>query len=428
MDTIFAQATAPGRAGVSVVRISGPDSFMACRRIAGSLPDPRIATLRNIRRQDGTVLDTALLLAFPGPHSFTGEDVVEIHLHGSTAVIDAVLDELAIISGCRMAEPGEFTRRALQNGKLDLTQVEGLADLLEAQTEAQRQQAQAVVSGQFRTLVDELRGKLVRAAALLEAVIDFADEDVPEDVSDEVVALLDEATGILRKQVDGQRFAERVRKGFEVAIVGSPNAGKSTLLNALAGRDVAITSVHAGTTRDVIEVQMDLDGVPAILLDTAGLRDADDPVERIGVERAHARAENADVRIFLLSPDEVPLLEVKTDDFLLKSKADLIGYPEDGISGETGFGVDQLVRRLGRVLKERVGKAGLATRERHHQAFVRSLVNLGQAREIVLGGSEDYDIGAEEVRSALRSLDGVIGRVDVENLLDVVFSSFCLGK
>lgn len=428
MDTIFAPATAPGRAGVSVIRVSGPDALDVCRQVAGDAPTPRVAALRSLRRADGEVLDTGLVLLFRAPHSFTGEDVIEFQVHGSVAIVDALLAELVTLRGCRMAEPGEFTRRALQNGKMDLTQVEGLADLIEAQTEAQREQAQAVVSGAFRDLVEDLRSTLIRAAALLEAVIDFADEEVPEDVSGEVVDLLDRAIGVLRSQIEGQRFAERVRKGFEVAIVGAPNSGKSTLLNALAGRDVAITSVHAGTTRDVIEVQMDLDGVPVTVLDTAGLREAEDPVERIGVERAQARAERADIRVVLLSGEDHPRLEMRPGDIVLRSKADLIGDPEDAISGLTGFGVDRLVRQLGHELRGRVQKAGLATRERHLQAFVQSVGDLERARATVLGGSEEYDIAAEEIRSALRSMDVVIGRVDVENLLDVIFASFCLGK
>lgn len=428
MNTIFAQATVPGRAGITVLRISGPDAFTGCRHLTGDLPPQRRACLRELRRSDGEVLDHALVLVFGRPHSFTGEDVVELQVHGSVAIVGALVAELGSMPGFRMAEPGEFTRRALQNGKMDLTQVEGLADLIEAQTEAQREHAQSVFSGGFRDLVEELRAWLVRAAALLEAVIDFADEDVPEDVSDEVVALLDRAIEVLRKEIDGQRFAERIRKGFEVAIVGAPNSGKSTLLNALAGRDVAITSVHAGTTRDVIEVQMDLDGVPVTVLDTAGLREAQDPVERIGVARAQSRAEGADIRVFLLGPEDAPQLDVRGGDVVVRSKADLIGDPEDGLSGLTGFGVDRLVSQLGRELRGRVEKAGLATRTRHLQAFNQSVGNLGAARLIVLGGDDMYDIAAEEIRSAVRCLDVVIGRVDVENLLDVIFSSFCLGK
>lgn len=428
MDTIFAQATAPGRAGVSVVRVSGQESFNACRRLTGGVPSPRRAALRELRRSDGTVLDHGLVLAFDAPQSFTGEDVVEFQVHGSVAVVDALVAELGGCPGCRMAEPGEFTRRALQNGKMDLTQVEGLADLIEAQTDAQRVLAQAVFSGGFRDLVEELRRSLIRASALLEAVIDFADEDVPENVSDEVVALIDHACEVLRREVDGQRFAERLRKGFEVAIVGAPNSGKSTLLNRLAGRDVSITSVHAGTTRDVIEVQMDLDGVPVTVLDTAGLRDAEDPVEQIGVARARERSEDADIRVFLVGRDEPLRLEQRDGDLVLRSKADLVGDPADGISGLTGFGVERLVSHLRRELQGRVEKAGLATRTRHLQAFQTSRESLELAREIVLGGSSEYDIASEEIRSAVRRLDSVIGRVDVENVLDVIFSSFCLGK
>jgi tRNA modification GTPase len=427
-DTIFAEATVAGRAGVSVVRVSGPNAFKVCERLSGSVPRPRHAALRRLKRADGLILDQALVIAFPGPGSFTGEDVVELQLHGSIAVVSAVLGEIGKVSDCRIAEPGEFTRRSLQNGKMDLTQVEGLADLIEAQTEAQRRQAQTIFSGAFRSLVDDLRNSLIRAAALLEAVIDFADEEVPEDVSDEVVTLLDSCMEIMRKEIDGQRFAERVRTGFEIAIVGAPNSGKSTLLNRLAGRDVAITSIHAGTTRDIIEVQMDLDGVPVTMLDTAGLREADDPVEQIGVERARARAEASDIRVFLVDESGAQVKGFVRGDVVLRCKADLLDNPEDGVSGLTGFGIDRLIKNLTSELRDRVACAGLVTRSRHLQAFERSIGSLRSARDIVLGGTSEYDIAAEEIRSSQRALDAVIGRVDVENLLDVIFASFCVGK
>lgn len=428
MNTIFATATARGRAGVSVIRISGPDAFVACNVLAGGPVEPRRATLRAVKARDGSVLDHALVITFEGPSSFTGEDVVEFQLHGSVAVEKAVLSELARVPGFALADPGEFTRRALVNGKLDLTQVEGLADLVEAQTEAQRRQAQRVFSGEFTSVIEDIRVPLIRAASLLEAVIDFADEEVPEDVSEEVSDLIDTVLTTVRGQIDGQKYAERVRNGFEVAIVGKPNVGKSTLLNMLAGREAAITSHIAGTTRDVIEVQMDLSGIPVTFLDTAGLRDTDDPVEKIGVERAIDRAKNADVRVFLVESGEQPELVVEQDDIVLVSKADLSGSTEQGISGKTGLGVDSLMRNLTSVLSGRVSSASLATRDRHLNAFERATEYLTSAKALTSLGSESYDIAAEELRSALRALDAVIGRVDVENLLDEIFSSFCLGK
>ena len=309
MDTIFAQATALGRAGVSVVRISGPLAHEICARIAGPLPAHRASALRMVKDVDGGFIDQALILRFDAPASFTGEDVVELHLHGSIAIMRRVLGELGQFEGARVAQPGEFTRRALENGRLDLVQVEGLADLIEAETEAQRKQALRVLSGALGEKIENWRRSLIRAAALLEATIDFADEDVPVDVSDEVRDLLDGVDNALLREIEGTKAAERIRTGFEVAIVGAPNVGKSTLLNRLAGREAAITSSIAGTTRDVIEVRMDLGGLPVTLLDTAGIRDSTDEIETLGVELALRRASQADLRIFLLDEGDEPQLQ-----------------------------------------------------------------------------------------------------------------------
>lgn len=428
MDTIFAEATAPGKAGVSVVRISGPDAHGIVRGLAGELSADRVLALHQIKDTEGEVLDHCLAVKFSAPNSFTGEDVVELHLHGSRAVVHKVLLELGRRPGARLAEPGEFTRRALQNGKLDLTQVEGLADLIEAQTEVQRQFAQRAYAGEFRDFLDGLKRDLVRATALLEAMIDFVDEELPEDVSNEVVSLTESALDQIEHQLASAAISERVRMGFEVAIVGRPNVGKSTLLNALAGRDAAITSEYAGTTRDVIEVQMDLSGLPVTLLDTAGLRDADDPVERIGVDRARKRAASADIRVFLVEAGRAPDMQPQQGDITLQAKSDLAPSDGPGVSGLTGAGVDELIGALTERLKNRVSKAGLATRERHRLAFETSVGHLAAARALVLSGGERYDMAAEELRTVLRQLDFLVGRVGVEDLLDVIFSSFCLGK
>ncbi len=424
MDTIFALATAPGKAGVAVIRVSGPSAFDAGERLAGAVPTPRYASLRRLRDASGATLDDALVLCFEKGHSFTGERVVEFQIHGSQAIIGALLRELGQIDGLRMAEPGEFTRRALENGRLDLTQVEGLADLIEAETEAQRKQAQTLLEGAIGEKAEIWRTHLIRAAALLEAVIDFADEEVPEDVSDEVLLLIDRTREAVETQLRGIDAAERVRQGFEVAIVGAPNVGKSTLLNALAGREAAITSEYAGTTRDVIEVRMDLGGLPVTVLDTAGLRDTDDHVEGIGIARARDRAQRADLRVFLIDGDS-PDMEPLPGDIVIQAKADLRG---DGVSGKTGQGVGALVRQITDCLLSQASQAGLASRERHRLALAQAVDGLGLAESHVRIGEDRYDLAAEELRNVVRSLESLVGRIDVENLLDEIFASFCLGK
>ncbi|MDF1854953.1 tRNA uridine-5-carboxymethylaminomethyl(34) synthesis GTPase MnmE [Pseudooceanicola sp.] len=424
MDTIFALATAPGAAGVAVVRVSGDLAWEAGQALAGEMPAPRRAGLRTLRAPDGSTLDQSLILGFRGGNSFTGEDVVEFHLHGSTAVVGAVLAVLGGIDGLRPAEAGEFTRRAMENGKLDLAQVEGLADLIDAETEAQRRQAMRVLEGRLGDLAATWRGNLIRAAALVETGIDFVDEDVPIDVMPEVAVLLSEVLDDVRGECAGVGMAERVRNGFEVAILGAPNVGKSTLLNALAGRDAAITSEVAGTTRDVIEVRMDLGGLAVTILDTAGLRETVDVVESIGIERARRRAAQADLRIVLTMDGEAPEVDFLPDDILVGAKADVFG---EGVSGLTGQGVGDLVQRIREILEQRAAGAGTATRERHRQALSRAEQHLGTSLAMVDDGGE-IDLVAEEIRSAIRALDSLVGRVDVENLLDEIFSSFCIGK
>ena len=427
MDTIFALATAQGKAGVAVVRISGPQAVSVAEEFC-DLPPAREARLRPLVAPGAGFLDRALVLVFPGQQSFTGEPVVEFHLHGSRAVIQAILKFLGRVPGARLAEPGEFTRRALENGRLDLTQVEALADLIDAETESQRLQAVRVLEGRLSKAVDAWRTDLIRAAALLEAVIDFADEDVPEDVSPEVVGLLERVRVSMRHELSGFESAERIREGFEVAIVGAPNVGKSTLLNALAGRDAAITSDVAGTTRDVIEVRMDLDGIPVTLLDTAGLRETDDIVEGLGIERARKRALAANVRIVLLAPGQTHDLPLWDGDIRLRAKVDRDDGQMNGISGKTGFGVDLLLQQLTQTLLKRSGSSGLITRERQRAALEQAIGGLESARRLVDRGSDLYDLAAEELRGSIRGLESLIGRVDVENLLDEIFASFCLGK
>lgn len=429
MDTIYALATARGKAGVAVIRISGPQACAALIALGASAPAWRKAGLRRLFDGDGVYLDESLVLTFPQGASFTGEEVVELHTHGSPATVAAVLRALSGLDGLRMAEPGEFTRRALENEQLDVAQVEGLADLLEAETEAQRRQALRVLSGAIGQRAEVWRSNLIRAAALLEATIDFADEEVPVDVSPEVLELLDIVEMDLRSEAEGVSAAERIREGFEVAIVGPPNAGKSTLLNALAGREAAITSEYAGTTRDVIEVRMDLGGLPVTVLDTAGLRETADVVEGIGIDRARDRALAADLRVFLMDETgRAEGLDPRDGDIVLRGKGDLRGESADAVSGKTGQGVSQLVARITATLETRSARAQTATRERHRMAIVNALASLELARNHVHRGEDSAELAAEELRTAIRALDSLVGRVDVENILDEIFASFCLGK
>ncbi|WP_375253927.1 tRNA uridine-5-carboxymethylaminomethyl(34) synthesis GTPase MnmE [Yoonia sp.] len=426
MDTIFALATAQGRAGVAVVRLSGPDAVAATSLLCRDVPQSR--GLRRLYDADGGLLDEAFVLRFDAGKSFTGEQVVELHLHGSPAIVSAVLRVLGAMNVLRQAEAGEFTRRALENGCLDLAEVEGLADLIDAETESQRKQALRVFSGALGALAESWRRQLIRAAALLEATIDFADEEVPVDVSPEVNALLAGVAAEMQREADGVRAAERVRDGFEVAIIGAPNVGKSTLLNRFAGRDVAITSEVAGTTRDVIEVHMDLGGLPVTMLDTAGQRDTDDVVEGLGVARAQERAARADLRVHLVLDRADGPVDSGPDDMVVLGKADLLG--EDGlyVSGRTGAGVDRLIAEITERLNTKVGSIGVAMRERHRTAMVRAIEFLADAQAAMEDDPGMTDLIAEDLRSAIRAVDSIVGRVDVEQVLDEIFSSFCIGK
>jgi tRNA modification GTPase len=427
MDTIFALATVRGRSGVAVLRISGSEAFETAHSLVGQLPDIGHAALRKLRDADGSVIDQALVLCFAAPRSFTGEDVVELHLHGSPAVIAAAERRIGETRLARPAEAGEFTRRALYNEKLDLAQVEGLGDLLSAETEAQRKQAMRLLEGKLGERAADWRALLLRAAALIEATIDFADEDVPVDVTPEVRDLLARVSEDLSREVAGSKVAERVRDGFEIAIVGAPNAGKSTLLNNIAGRDAAITSEIAGTTRDVIEVRLDLSGIPVTLLDTAGLREAGDEIERIGIARTRARAEGADLRIFLLAGEDAPDVGLLRDgDLVVLGKADVTGV--GGVSGKTGEGIDALLADIARELSGRMQGIATATHARHRAAMQRALASIGAARNTLEEMPDAPEIAAEHLRDAMAALDSLTGRIDIEAILGEIFSSFCIGK
>ncbi|HRK41396.1 MAG TPA: tRNA uridine-5-carboxymethylaminomethyl(34) synthesis GTPase MnmE [Gemmobacter sp.] len=430
MDTIYALASARGRAGVAVIRLSGSNAHRIIGMLTSKpLPLVRKATLRQIIWQD-EILDEALILLFGAGHSFTGEAVAEIQVHGSSAVVTAVLRALSETGLARLAEPGEFTRRALDNGRLDLAQVEGLADLIDAETEAQRKQALRVFSGEIGRRIDGWRPRMLRSAALMEAVIDFVDEDVPVDVTPEVKDLLGQLVQELRQELAGAPVSERIRDGFEVAILGAPNVGKSTLLNALAGREAAITSEIAGTTRDVIEVRLDLAGLPVTLLDTAGMRETEDRIEAIGIERALKRGTNADLRVIILSsPDEPLPISIEADDIVVIGKSDQQRY--DGarmISARTGDGIDALIDDIARILSQRAAGSGSLIRERQRLAVEQAVEALDSALHELGNGLERIELAAEDVRRASRALDKLIGRIGVEDVLGEIFASFCIGK
>jgi tRNA modification GTPase len=428
MDTIFAPATARGKAGVAIVRVSGNRAFAAAGALMASLPAPRHAALRRLSWKS-RVLDEALVLLFEKGSSFTGEDLVELQVHGSQAVVTAILAALGDQDGLRIAEPGEFTRRALENGRMDLSQVEGLADLIDAETESQRLQALEMLSGAVSKKVVEWRADILRMFALIEATIDFADEDVPTDVMPEVRQILDRLLLSLRAELKGMEAAERVRNGFDVAIIGAPNAGKSTLINALAGRDVAITSEIAGTTRDVIEVRMDLEGIAVTLMDTAGLRSSEDVVERIGIERARDRANKADLRIFLRGGEGDSIGVVPKDgDIEIRGKADLEPDQPGGVSGVTGAGVSELKEAILAQLREQSAASGVLNRERHRLCLVSAISSLDRVESAVSVDSAQLEVVAEDLRQAASVLASLLGAVDVESVLGEIFSRFCIGK
>jgi tRNA modification GTPase len=427
MDTIFALATVRGRSGLAVIRVSGPDAFAAADRLVSSIPEPGEARVRRVLDESGDIIDEALVLVFKGPRSFTGEDIVEFHVHGSVAVIAACERALLATGLVRPADAGEFTRRALSNEKMDLAQVEGLGDLLSSETEVQRRQAMRLLQGRLGDMAAKWRKALLMSLARVEVTIDFADEEVPTEIDEQIIEIIQKTIAELEIEIQGSKVAERVRDGFEIAILGAPNAGKSTLLNAIAGRDVAITSHIAGTTRDVIEVRLDLDGMPVTLLDTAGLRTTEDVVEKIGVERTRKRAEQADLRVWIRSEEDEAVNDLLVDgDISVFGKRD--AYAPGGVSGLTGAGVDDLLHSIRVVLAERLANVGTATHERHRLAMQTACAELGAALDLMRSAPDTPELAAEEIRLAIRSLDSLTGRIDVEAVLGEIFSSFCIGK
>ncbi len=437
LDTIFAPATAPGRAGIAVIRLSGPQAGSTLTAICrgDALPAPRRAKLSVLIDPDsGEALDRGLVLWFPGPDSFTGEDVAEVHCHGGGAVIAAILAVLARLPGCRPALPGEFTRRSFQNGKMDLTQAEALADLVAAETEAQRRQAQRQMAGDLGRLYEGWRADLIAILAHLEAEIDFPDEDLPDHILARQKPLLEELARDIANHLDDGHRGERLREGCHMVILGPPNVGKSSLLNALARREAAIVSSQAGTTRDIVEVYLNLGGYPVVLADTAGLRESGNAIEAEGVRRARARGAEADLKIVLYDCADTPepgqdVLEMLGEDgILVANKIDrATSEPLRGmrLSIKTGAGLAELLERLEAEAAQRMAGGGAPglTRLRHR-------LGLEGCRDALMRALDEREVElvAEDVRLAARYLGRITGRVDVEDILDVVFGEFCIGK
>jgi tRNA modification GTPase len=449
--TIFALSSGRPPAAIAVVRVCGPNAGLALEKLIGRVPPPRQAALARVRDPgSGEVIDEAVALWFPGPRSETGEDMAELQLHGGHAVVAAVLEALSGIEGCRIAEPGEFTRRAFANGRLDLTEVEGLGDLIAAETPAQRRQAYRQLKGLIGDRAEAWRKQVIEALALVEARIDFADEaDMPEDLIGPALHAAQQLRGMIAAALaDGGR-GERLREGLVVAIAGPPNAGKSTLLNRLARREAAIVSPYPGTTRDVIEVHLDLGGFPVTLLDTAGIRASDDPVEQEGVRRAAARAAMADLVLWVIDGSAAGVAAgdidedlLKSDIWLIRNKADLVVerrgiHCESGsgpwrkeftLSASVGTGMGGLIEALAGYAHGyfSVTESAVVTRVRHREALEQTVAALDRA--LARGPSGNEELIAEELRSAATTLGRLTGRVDVEDILDVIFRDFCIGK
>ncbi len=460
--TIFALSSGRPPAAIAVVRLSGPQARVALDRLIGRVPEPRKAALVRVRDPaDGEIIDEALALWFPAPHSETGEDVAELQLHGGQAVVAAVLEALGRMEGCRLAEPGEFTRRAFENGRLDLTAVEGLADLVAAETPAQRRQAFRQLKGLIGDRAEAWRRRLIGTLATVEARIDFSDEaDVPEDLIGPAVHAAQQLRDEIAAVLAGSGHGERLREGLVVAIAGPPNAGKSTLLNRLARREAAIVSPHAGTTRDIIEVHLNLAGYPVTLVDTAGIRDSAEPIEQEGVRRARERAAAADLVLWVIDASATdrsghdvakPGLEAGVI-WLVKNKIDVAACDVTAgkarvlqdknteisseyrfisyLSALTGQGFDGLVGRLADFAKEFFSGAesALVTRLRHRQSLEATVAALDRALAEAGKASPREEFIAEDLRAAATALGRLTGRVDVEDILDVIFRDFCIGK
>ncbi|MDA8985185.1 tRNA uridine-5-carboxymethylaminomethyl(34) synthesis GTPase MnmE [Candidatus Pelagibacter sp.] len=442
--TIYALSSGPGISGIAVVRVSGEETRKVIELLTSKLlPKPRVATLRKINKiNTSELIDEGIILWFPGPESYTGEDMAEIQVHGSKAVIDALHSSISNIENCRLAEPGEFTKLAFQNGKINLLKAESIADLISSETEIQRQQAIKIMNGKSSDQFNFLREKLLKVLSHVEAKIDFPDEDLPNDILKEIKKSSDEVLINIEKILDDQKVGERIREGFKIAILGPTNAGKSSLLNHLSNRDVAIVSEIAGTTRDVIETHLNIDGYPVIVSDTAGIRDSKNEIEKKGIKLSLNRAEEADLKLVVVDGKNLDFTDVlkgllDENAILVINKSDLLDEEIDPeikklnhvlISIKENLNIDELILKIKNNLKNKFITSDdiLITRERHRQHLkqcLEHLKNFNKKNEV-----EDFDKAAEDLRLATRHLGMIVGKVDVEEILGSIFNDFCIGK
>ncbi len=442
--TIFALSSGPGISGVAVIRISGPDASKVIELITGrELPKARLASLRKIKRvKTSELIDEGIILWFPGPQSYTGEDMAEIHIHGGKAVILAVQNEISKIDDCRLAEPGEFTKLAFQNGKINLLKAESIADLISAETEIQRLQAIKIMKGKSSDKFNEIREKLLKLLSFVEAKIDFPDEDLPDENLKKIKKDTSDAINEIDKILNDQKVGEIIREGYKIAIVGPTNAGKSSLLNNLSNREVAIVSEIAGTTRDVVEAHLNIDGYPVIISDTAGIRDSKDEIEKKGIKLSLERAENADLKLVVVDAKSInlsPFLSVllKGNAILVVNKSDLLRNTLDEdvlkfdhvlISLKDNLNIDKLISKIKNNLKDKFISEEdiLITRERHRQHLAQCVKHL--KKFLNKNDKKDFDKAAEDLRLATRHLGMIVGKVDVEEILGSIFNDFCIGK
>ncbi len=442
--TIYALSSGPGISGVAVVRVSGKETAEVVKKLTGEeLPSPRVATLKKFNKIDtNELIDEGVIIWFPGPNSYTGEDLAEFHVHGSRAVVSALHSSISKIKNCRLAEPGEFTKIAFQNGKINLLKAESIADLVSSETEIQRKQAIKIMSGKSSDQFNSWREKLLKILSHIEAKIDFPDEDLPKDILSEIQKTSDQISSEIKKILDDQKVGERIREGFKIAIVGPINAGKSSLLNYLSKRDVAIVSEIAGTTRDVIETHLNLDGYPVVVSDTAGIRDSKNEIEKKGIKLALNRAEDADLKLVIIDVKNVDFTDVfkdlvKKNAILVVNKSDLLNgklneqiknYDHVLISIKNNSNLDKLISKIKNKLENKFVSHGdiLITRERHRQHLEQCINHLQNFKS--KNGSEEFDKAAEDLRLATRHLGMIVGKVDVEEILGSIFNDFCIGK